>query len=167
MDIKMTGSFFHREVKIQSWVNQVWKMNLMEIGKKPEIRATGTIEELMNSEIITESLTQPSEGSPIMLNVERDILIQSFKKEKESMRTQKQQILEEEKQMILFDRQRLREEVRKSTDSASDNRTVRNAEVESIASAEQRRSEEQKWLNEQERARAARRRNKRCSGPEL
>ena len=53
MDIKMTGSFFHREVKIQSWVNQVWKMNLMEIGKKPEIRATGTIEELMNSEIIT------------------------------------------------------------------------------------------------------------------
>ena len=51
--------------------------------------------------------------------------------------------------------------------SASDNRTVRNAEAESIASAEQRRSEKQKWLNEQERARAARRRNKRRSGPEL
>ena len=51
--------------------------------------------------------------------------------------------------------------------SASDNRTVRNAETESIASAEQRRSEKQKWLNEQERARAARRRNKRRSGPEL
>ena len=51
--------------------------------------------------------------------------------------------------------------------SASDNRTVRNAEAESIASAEQRRSEEQKWINEQERARAARRRNKRRSGPEL
>ena len=51
--------------------------------------------------------------------------------------------------------------------SASDNRTVRNAEAESIASAEQRRSEKQKWINEQERARAARRRNKRRSGPEL
>ena len=48
-----------------------------------------------------------------------------------------------------------------------DNRTVRNAEVESIASAEQRRFEEQKRLEEQERARAARRRNKRRSGPEL
>ncbi len=37
--------------------------------------------------------------------------------------------------------------------SASDNRTVRNAEAESVASAEQRRSEKQKWLksrNEQE-----------------
>ena len=51
--------------------------------------------------------------------------------------------------------------------SASDNRTVRNAEAESVASAEQRRSEEQKRLAEQERARAARRRNKRRSGPEL
>ena len=51
--------------------------------------------------------------------------------------------------------------------SASNNRTVRNAEAESIASAEQRRSEEQKWLNEQERASAARRRNKRRSRPEL
>ena len=51
--------------------------------------------------------------------------------------------------------------------SVSDNRIVRNAEAESIASAEQRRSEEQKWINEQERAGAARRRNKRRSGPEL
>ena len=48
-----------------------------------------------------------------------------------------------------------------------DNRNVRNAEVESIASAEQRRFEEQKRLEEQERTRAARRRNKRRSGPEL
>ena len=51
--------------------------------------------------------------------------------------------------------------------SAFDNRTVRNAEAESIASAEQRRLEEQKRIDEQERARAARRRNKRRSGPEL
>ena len=51
--------------------------------------------------------------------------------------------------------------------SVSDNRIVRNAEAESIASAEQRRSEEQEWFEEQERARAARRRNKRRSGPEL
>ena len=55
----------------------------------------------------------------------------------------------------------------KRRNSSFDNRTVRKAEAESIASAEQRRSEKQKWLNEQERARAARRRNKRRSGPEL
>ena len=55
----------------------------------------------------------------------------------------------------------------KRRNSSFDNRTVRNAEVESIASEEQRRSEEQKRLEEQERARAARRRNKRRSGPEL
>ena len=74
-------------------------------------------------EILSESvkcLTQPSqmpEESPIKLKVERDILVQSFEKAKEFMRTQKKQIqtLEEEKQMILSDRQRLREEVRKST----------------------------------------------------
>ena len=49
--------------------------------------------------------------------VERDILVQSFERAKEFMRTQKRQIqiLEEEKQTILSDRQRLREEVRKST----------------------------------------------------
>lgn len=55
----------------------------------------------------------------------------------------------------------------KRRNSSFDNRTIRNAEAESIASAEQRRSEEQKRLAEQERARAARRRNKRRSGPEL
>ena len=55
----------------------------------------------------------------------------------------------------------------KRRNSSFDNRTVRNAEVESIASAEQRRFEEQKRLEEQERPRAARRRNKRRSGPEL
>ncbi len=95
-------------------------MNLMEIGKKPEMKQTETAEQLKNSETITENLTQPSqmtEESPIKLKVERDILIQSFERAKEFMRTQKQQIqtLEEEKQMILSDRQRLREEVRKST----------------------------------------------------
>lgn len=55
----------------------------------------------------------------------------------------------------------------KRRNSSIDNRTVRNAEAESIASEEQRRFEEQKRLEEQERARAARRRNKRRSGPEL
>ena len=55
----------------------------------------------------------------------------------------------------------------KRRNSSFDNRTVRNAEAESIASAEQRRSEEQEWFEEQERARTARRRNKRRSGPEL
>lgn len=55
----------------------------------------------------------------------------------------------------------------KRRNSSFDNRNVRNAEVASIASAEQRRFEEQKRLEEQERARAARRRNKSRSGPEL
>ena len=54
----------------------------------------------------------------------------------------------------------------KRRSSSLDNRTVRNAEAESIASEEQRRFEEQKRIEEQERARAARRRNKRRSGPE-
>ena len=95
-------------------------MNLIEIGKKTEIQPTETAEQTKNSETITESLTQPlqtPEESPIKLKVERDILVQSFEKAKEFMRTQKKQIqtLEEEKQTILSDRQRLREEVRKST----------------------------------------------------
>ena len=51
--------------------------------------------------------------------------------------------------------------------SADDSRTVRNAETQSVLTAEQRRLEEQKWVDEQERARAARKRNKRRSGPEL
>ena len=55
----------------------------------------------------------------------------------------------------------------KRRNSSFDNRTVRNAEAESIASEEQRRFEEQKRFEEQERARVARRRNKRRSGPEL
>ena len=55
----------------------------------------------------------------------------------------------------------------KRRNSSFDNRTVRNAEAESIASEEQRRFEEQKRFEEQERARASRRRNKRRSGPEL
>ena len=54
----------------------------------------------------------------------------------------------------------------KRRNSSFDNRTVRNAEAESIASEEQRRFEEQKRIEEQERARAARRRNKRRSRPE-
>ena len=95
-------------------------MNLMEIGKNPELQPIEIAEQTKNSETITESLTQPSqtpEESPIKLKVERDILVQSFEKAKEFMRRQKKQIqtLEEEKQMILSDRQRLREEVRKST----------------------------------------------------
>ena len=95
-------------------------MNLMEIGKNPELHSTETAEQTKNSETITESLTQPlqmPEESPIKLKVERDILVQSFERAKEFMRTQKKQIqtLEEEKLKILSDRQRLREEVRKST----------------------------------------------------
>ena len=61
----------------------------------------------------------------------------------------------------------LRESRNARRNSSFDNRNVRNAEAESIASAEQRRFEEQEWFEEQERARTARRRNKRRSGPEL
>ena len=95
-------------------------MNLMEIGKNPKLQPTETADQTKNSETITESLTQPlqtPEESPIKLKAERDILVQSFERAKEFMRTQKKQIqtLEEEKLKILSDRQRLREEVRKST----------------------------------------------------
>ena len=51
--------------------------------------------------------------------------------------------------------------------SADDSRTVQNAETQSVFTAEQRRFEKQKRIDEQEQARAARRRNKRRSGPEL
>ena len=51
--------------------------------------------------------------------------------------------------------------------SADDRRIVRNAETQSVFTAEQRRLEEQKRIDEQERARASRRRNKRRSGLEL
>ena len=50
--------------------------------------------------------------------------------------------------------------------ASSENRAVRDAENQSVTSAEQRRSEEQKRIDEQERARAARKRNKRRSGSE-
>ena len=95
-------------------------MNLIEIGKNPEILKSEKAEQPKNLQIITENLTQPSqlpEESPIKLKVERDLLMQSFERAKEFMRTQKKQIqmLEEEKQTILSDRQRLREEVQKST----------------------------------------------------
>ena len=95
-------------------------MNLMEIRKNPEVLSTEPAEQTKNSEIITESLTQSSlmpEESPIKIKVERDILMRSYEKAKEFMRTQKQQIqeLEVEKRMSLSDRQRLQEEVQKST----------------------------------------------------
>ena len=51
--------------------------------------------------------------------------------------------------------------------SADDRRIVRNAETQSVFTAEPPRLEEQKRLDEKERARAARKRNKRRSGPEL
>ena len=51
--------------------------------------------------------------------------------------------------------------------ASSENRAVRDAETQSVTSAEQRRLEEQKRGDEQERARATRKRNKRRSGPEL
>ena len=94
-------------------------MNLMEIGKNPETKQEEIPERPKNSESITESWKQPlqkPEESPVKINVERDILRQNSEKARELMRIQKQQIqaLEEEKQMLLSDRQRLRGEVQKS-----------------------------------------------------
>ena len=104
-------------------------MNLIEIGKNPEILKSEKAEQPKNLEIITENLTQPSqlpEESPIKLKVEKDLLMQSFERAKEFIRTQRRS-----------------SEINRRN-SVSDNRIVRNAEAESIASAEQRRSEEQK-----------------------
>ena len=51
--------------------------------------------------------------------------------------------------------------------SETANRIVQNAEYQSVSAEKQRRSAEQERIAEQERARAARRKNKRHSGPEL
>ena len=51
--------------------------------------------------------------------------------------------------------------------SETANRIVQNAEYQSVIAEKQRRSAEQERINEQERARMARRKNKRRSGPEL
>ena len=51
--------------------------------------------------------------------------------------------------------------------SETANRIVQNAEYQSVSAEKQRRSAEQERIAEQERARAARRKNKRRSGPEL
>ncbi|RHQ03841.1 hypothetical protein DW958_08690 [Ruminococcus sp. AM46-18] len=58
------------------------------------------------------------------------------------------------------------ETARRSTEihrrnASSENRAVRDAETQSVTSAEQRRLEEQKRIDEQERARADRKRNRR------
>ena len=51
--------------------------------------------------------------------------------------------------------------------SETANRIVQNAEYQSVVAEKQRRSAEQERINEQKRARTARRKNKRRSGPEL
>ncbi len=126
-------------------------MNLIEIGKNPEILKSEKAEQPKNLEIITENLTQPSqlpEESPIKLKVEKDLLMQSFERAKEFMRTQKKADTDAGRRET-DDLVRQAEIARRSSEinrrnSVSDNRIVRNAEAESIASAEQRRSEEQK-----------------------
>ena len=94
-------------------------MNLMEIGQNPETKLEQIAEKPKNSENITENWNQPlqkQEESPVKIKVERDILRKNSEKARELMRIQKQQIqdLEEEKQTLLSDRQRLRGEVQKS-----------------------------------------------------
>ena len=95
-------------------------MNLMEITKGHEPKQNEQTDQTKNSLDTTDKWKQLAKEQAETLEkvtVERDILVQSFEKAKEFMRTQKKQIqtLEEEKQTILSDRQRLREEIRKST----------------------------------------------------
>ena len=80
-------------------------MNLMEIGKNPEMKLEQIAEKPKNLESITENWKQPlqkQEESPVKIKVERDILRQNSEKARELMRIQKQQIqaLEEEKQTL-------------------------------------------------------------------
>ncbi len=126
-------------------------MNLIEIGKNPEILKSEKAEQPKNLEIITENLTQPSqlpEESPIKLKVEKDLLMQSFERAKEFYADTEKADTDAGRGET-DDLVRQAEIARRSSEinrrnSVSDNRIVRNAEAESIASAEQRRSEEQK-----------------------
>ena len=138
-------------------------MNLMEIGKNPELQPTETADQTKNSETIRESLTQPlqtPEESPIKLKAERDILATKVSRS-ERVHANTEKADTDTGRRETDDLIRQAEIARRSSEinrrnSAFDNRTVRNAEAESIASAEQRRLEEQKRIDEQERARAAR-----------
>ena len=94
-------------------------MNLMEIGKNPELQPTETAEQTKNSATITESLTQPSqtpEESPIKLKVERDILVQRKQKMNEFiLEFQKRtHSLKMEKQRLFFENHEMQEEMQKS-----------------------------------------------------
>ena len=118
-------------------------MNLIEIGKNPEILKSEKAEQPKNLQIITENLTQLSqlpEESPIKLKVEKDLLMQSFERARVHADTEKADT--DAGRRETDDLVRQAEIARRSSEinrrnSVSDNRIVRNAEAESIASAEQ------------------------------
>ena len=126
-------------------------MNLIEIGKNPEILKSEKAEQPKNLEIITENLTQPSqlpEESPIKLCIRKRSSNAEFR-ESERVHADTEKADTDAGRRETDDLVRQAEIARRSSEinrrnSVSDNRIVRNAEAESIASAEQRRSEEQK-----------------------
>ncbi len=149
-------------------------MNLMEIGKKPEIQPTETADQMKNLPDTTDKwkqLAKEQAASLELVTEERDELqVRNSENERvyPEISGKDTQAENGKTEAILRESRNARRNSEiKRRNSSFDNRTVRNAEAESIASEEQRRFEEQKRLEEQERARAARRRNKRRSGPEL
>ena len=139
-------------------------MNLMEIRENPELQPTETAEQTKNSETILQTAGSHHEGAGRITEKAQSgegiFSCKISKKMKEFMqKTQKKQIqtLEEEKNRILSENHDLQEEIRKLNDEIqrSTNRTVRNAEAESIASEEQRRFEEQKRIEEQEESKSS------------
>ena len=137
-------------------------MNLMEITKGYKPKQNEQMDQTMYSLDTTDKWKQLAKEQAETLEkvtAERDELqvrnqkmnefIQEFQE-----RTHK---LKMEKQKLFFENHEMQEEMQMSNaeNSADDSRTVRNAETQSVFTAEQRRLEEQKRIDEQERARAS------------
>ena len=143
-------------------------MNLMEIGKKPEIQQNEEMEEQIHLPDTIDrwkKLVQEQAKALEIVTVEKDDLqIRCQDMEEFLLKLQEKMYSQRiEKQKLFFENHELQGEIERRN-AATHNRIVKNTEAESIASAKQRRSEEQKRIAEQERARAARRRNKKAFG---
>ena len=105
---------FHLDISKEALENEV-NGNRQKSRDEAERNSRET-EELREYSRELESAIAEARGITVKIKVERDILRQNSEKARELMRIQKQQIqaLEAEKQTLLSDRQRLREEVQKS-----------------------------------------------------
>ena len=147
-------------------------MNLIEIGKKPEIQPTETADQMKNLPDTTDKwkqLAKEQAASLELVTEERDELqvrnqkmnefIQKFQE-----RTHK---LKMEKQKLFFENHEMQDEIRKLNDEIH-RLTTELSETQKLNQSLQKNNDDlrnRKRLEEQERARAARRRNKRRSGP--